>query len=200
MRLRVEGAELKTTSRMAFWLAPGEKSFGRAALNRSVLSKHQVSKRVRIGYKKLANVIEYEVSFRVPSGERHTFAQFEALTGYMPEEFGKFMTFRAETGKLEALSDGPGEQEFPVVLGNEGGTHAMGIFSPDQPSPGYETVGYGRFRHVAEKAVKWNCVFRTRNAKGIAPGDYRYRIFVAVGTTEDVRQSLAALAADFAKR
>ena len=39
-----------------------------------------VSKQVRIGYKKLAHVIDYEVTFTVPEGERHTYAQFEALS------------------------------------------------------------------------------------------------------------------------
>jgi hypothetical protein len=67
-------------------LAPGEESSGRPAFNDSVLSRHIVSKRVRIGYKQLANVIDYEVTFTVPEGERHTYAQFEALTGYMPAD------------------------------------------------------------------------------------------------------------------
>jgi len=200
LRLSVEGGELRTTNQMAFWLAPGEKSFDRPGLNDKVLSEHLVSKRVRIGYKKLANVIEYEVTFTVPKGERHNYAQFEALTGYMPPEFGKFWKFLPRSGKLEELSDGPGEQEFPVVLANEGGTHAMGIFSPDQPSRGYEKAGYGRFRFKAEKVVKWNCAFRLRNAEGIAAGEHRFRLFVAVGTQEDVRQSLASLVAEFAAR
>lgn len=199
-KLQAEGAELKTTTQMAFWLAPGEKSFGRPALNDEVLSDHLVSKRVRIGYKELANVIEYEVTFTVPNGERHTYAQFEALTGYMPPEFGRFWTFRPDTGKLDELDDGPGEQAFPVVFATEGKTHAMGVFSPDQPSPGHEKAGYGRFRFKAEKVVKWNCVFRVRNDKGIAAGEYRFRTFVAVGTLEDVRQSLAALAEEFVRR
>jgi hypothetical protein len=198
LRIRARGPELQTTTQMAFWLAPGEKSFGRPALNDKVLSDHLVSKRVHIGYKELANVIEYEVTFTVPKGERHTYAQFEALTGYMPEEFEKFWTFRPSSGKLEALSDGPGEQAFPIVFSTAGGTHAMGIYSPDQPSPGYEQAGYGRFRFQAERVVKWNCVFRVRDAKGIAPGDYRFRLFVVVGTLEDVRQSLASLVAKFA--
>lgn len=185
-------------SKTAF--APGEKSFGRPALNDQVLSDHQVSKHIRIGYKKLANVIEYEVTFHVPKGERHNYAQFEALTGYMPPEFEKFRTFRPSSGKLEELSDGPGEQEYPVVFANAKGTHAMGVFSPDQPSPGFEKAGYGRFRFKDEKVVKWNCVFRLRNAKGVATGDHRFRLFVAVGTSEDVRQSLAAVAAEHAAR
>jgi len=200
LQLRVEGIELETTTQMAFWLSPGEKSSGRPALNDKVLSEHLITKRVRIGYKKLANVIEYEVTFTVPKGERHTYAQFEALTGYMPAEFGHFWKFRPDTNKLDELDDGPGEQGYPVVLATEGKTHAMGVFSPDQPSPGYEKAGYGRFRFKAEKVVKWNCVFRVRNDKGIVAGQHRYRVFVAVGTVEDVRQSLAALVAEFAAR
>jgi len=200
LQLSVEGGELRATNQMAFWLAPGEKSFGRPALNDKELSEHLVAKRVRIGYKKLANVIEYEVTFTVPKGERHNYAQFEALTGYMPPEFGRFWKFQLESGKLEELDDGPGEQECPVIFATDRGTHAMGIFSPDQPARGYEKAGYGRFRFKTEKVVKWNCVFRVRSAKGIAQGEHRFRLFVAVGTQEDVRQSLAALAAEFVGR
>lgn len=200
LRLKSEGAELTSTTRMAFWLAPGEKSSGRLALNEKLLSDHLVSKRVRIGHKKLAHVIEYEVAFTVPAGERHTYAQFEALTGYMPPEFGGFWKLLPNSGKLEELDDGPGEQPYPVVFTNAEGTHAMGVYSPDQPSRGYEKAGYGRFRFKAENVVKWNCVFRTKSEKGIATGEHRFRVFVAVGTREDVRQSLAALVAEFASR
>lgn len=200
LRLGVEGTELTTTTQMAFWLAPGEKSFGRPALNDKMLSDHLLSKRVCVGYKKLANVIEYEVTFTLPKGERHTYAQFEALTGYMPPEFALFWKFLPDSGKLEELDDGPGEQGFPVVFATEGKTHAMGVFSPDQPSRGHEKAGYGRFRFNAEKVVKWNCVFRVRNDKGIAAREYRYRMFVAVGTLEDVQQALAALVQEFAGR
>jgi hypothetical protein len=200
LRPSVHGAELRTTTQMAFWLGPGEKSSGRPARNDKILSDHLVSKRVRIGYKKLAHVIAYEVTFTVPKGERHTYAQFEALTGYMPAEFGRFWKLLPATGKLEALDDGPGEQEYPVVFTTQSGRHAMGVFSPDQPSRGYEKLGYGRFRFQVEKVVKWNCVFRVRSDKGIASGEHRFRLFVAVGTREDVRRSLAALVAEFAGR
>ncbi len=76
----------------------------------------------------------------------------------------------------------------------------MGVFSPDQPARGYEEAGYGRFRFRSEKVVKWNCVFRLRDPGGIRAGDYRFRNFIAVGTLEDVRTSLAALALEFAGR
>ena len=193
--LRATAAELRATTRMAFWLKPGEKSAGRPALNDAAVSRHLLTKRVRVGHGTLANVLEYDVTFTVPAGERHTFAQFEALTGYMPPEFTAFRKFAAATGELEALGDGPGEQASPVVFATQSGGHAVGVFSPDRPSP-----GYGRFRFAAEKVVKWNCVFRSRDPKGVAAGDYPFRVFVAVGTLEDVRLALVALEREFARR
>lgn len=200
LRVGVDGPELRTTTQMAFWLAPVEKSFGRPALNKKVLSEHLVTKRVRIGYKKQANVIEYEVTYTVPKGERHTYAQFETLTGYMPAKFDRFWKFLPDSGKLAELDDGPGEQEFPVVFATDSGSHALGVFSPDQPSPGYEKAGYGRFRFNAEKVVKWNCVFRQRTTNGVAAGDHRFRLFVAVGTLDDVRAAIGFLNQEFAAK
>ncbi|WP_254508548.1 hypothetical protein [Anatilimnocola floriformis] len=197
VQITAAGPELLTTTRMAFWLAPGERSFDRPALNDQVVSEHLVSKRVRIGYKKLDNVIDYEVTFTVPKNERHNYAQFEALTGYMPPEFNQFWKFRPTSGTLEELDDGPGEQEFPVVFATENGSHAMGIFSPAQPSRGYEKAGYGRFRFKAEKVVKWNCVFRERDRQGIGAGQRRFQMFVVVGKLGEVKKSLVTLIAEF---
>ena len=192
LTLTAERGQLRTQSQMAFWLAPGENSSGRPALNTSLLSNHLLAKRVHIGFKDAQHVIEYEVVFTVPKGERHHYAQFEALTGYMPAEFSRFYKFMSASGKLAPLDDGPGEQPCPVVLATETGSHAMGIYSPNQPSKGFEQAGYGRFRFPQEKVTKWNCVFRVRRPAGIQPGDYKYRLFVAVGTLEDVRSALAA--------
>ncbi len=200
LALSADGAELRTTTQMAFWLNPGEKSSGRPALNDQLLSQHLVSKRVRIGYRQLPNVIDYEVTFTMPEGERHTYAQFEALTGYMPADFEKFWRFIPASATLEKLDDGPGEQGRPVVLATESGTYAMGVFSPDQPSRGYTNAGYGRFRFKAEKVVKWNCVFRERSENGVSAGEHRFRTFVAVGTLEEVRQALELLTKEFADR
>ncbi|MCY2967518.1 MAG: hypothetical protein NT069_28455, partial [Planctomycetota bacterium] len=163
--------------------------------NPTVLSEHRVAKRVRLGALGMPNVVQYDVTFTVPEGERHHYAQFEALTGYMPREFQSFWTFRPSTGELQPLDDGPGEQEFPVVFSNAQGTHVMGVYSPDQPSAGYEKAGYGRWRFEQEQVVKWNCVFRVRDPQGVPPGAYPYRLFVVVGTRDDVRRSLTALVA-----
>jgi hypothetical protein len=197
LRLQADSAELRTLTQPAFWLAPGEESSGRPALNDRVLSEHRIAKRIRIGYRDLPHVIEYEATFTLPSGEKHRFAQFEAVTGYMPVEFGTFHKLDVAAGILSPLDDGPGEQSQPVVFSTADGAYAMGVFSPDQPAAGYERAGYGRFRFATEKVTKWNCVFRVRDENRLPAQDYRYRTFVAVGTLETVRRSLTALAAMF---
>lgn len=183
LTLHAEGNTLETSSRMAFWLAPGEKSGENPAYNTTVLSDHGLSKRVRID----GHAIAYDVTFYVPEGERHHHAVFEALTGYMPQEFNTFWAFDEKTSTLTPLGDGPGEQPRPVVLATKDGRYAMGVIAP-----GLEKPGYGRFRFDAERVVKWNCVFRVTDRRGIKAGDYHYKMIVAVGTLEDVRSTLAA--------
>ena len=109
----------------------------------------------------------------------------------MPPEFGRFLRYDGASRSFLALDDGPGEQAMPVVLATEDGSHAMGIFTPE-PGP-----GYGRWRFREAHVVKWNCVFRVRDPKGVKPGDYRYRMFVVVGSLEDVRKALGALREEF---
>jgi hypothetical protein len=191
---------LQTSTQMAFWLAPDEKSAGHIAKNEKTRSNHLLTKRVQIGYDGLPNVIEYKVTFSVPIGNKHTYAQFEAVTGYMPPKFRKFWKFNSESGKLDPLSDGPGEQSQPVVFSTESGSHAMDVISPDQPSPGYQQAGYERFRFPQRKVVKWNCVFRIRDLESVKPGDYPFRMFVVVGDLKAVTKSLRTLKEKFADK
>ncbi len=184
---------LQTTSQMAFWLQPGEKSGSNPAKNRETLSNHLLTKRVTIGYQQFPNVIQYDVTFGLPLNERHTYAQFEAVTGYMPPEFSTFLKFDPETGNTNPLSDGPGEQALPVILSTESGTHAMGVYSPNQPSTGYENAGYGRWNFKAQKVVKWNCVFRIRSKDGVPAGDYMFRSFVIIGDLSTVIATMQQL-------
>ena len=192
------GNQLQTTSQMAFWLSPNEKSDGNLTKNIVELSNHLVTKRVRIGHRNLPHVIQYDVTFSVPIGERHRHGVFEAVTGYMPAEFEVFWKYDLAKDSFEPLDDGPGEQSFPVILATKEGTHAMGIYSPEQPSRGYETAGYGRFRFPSDKVVKWNCVFRVDgDGNGIRPGEYSYRNFVIVGDLEVVKESLRELRREY---
>jgi len=194
LSLKAGGNLLETRTRMAFWLKPGERSGKNLAKNTTVLSDHLLSKKVTIGFHDLPQVVEYEATFTLPEGEHHTEAVFEAVTGYMPAEFSRFLVYDLATKSTKPLSDGPGEQTLPVILSTESGGHAMGIYTPD---PG---AGYGRFRFEREKVVKWNCVFRVRKSEGIPPGDFRYRAYIPVGTLEDVVATLGRLRGHFEEK
>jgi hypothetical protein len=191
--LKATPNELLTVNRAAFWLRPDQKSSGKPAINQTILSDHLITKQVKIGVKDQAHTIDYRVTFTVPPGERHNYAQFEALTGYMPKEFSKFLVYNVASGGLEPLSDGPGEQAKPVVFSTIDDRYAMGIWSPDQPSKGYEGAGYGRFRFESQNVVKWNCAFRLKNPEGIRPGNYSFQMYVAVGSLKNVQDTLHAL-------
>ncbi|MFO0878991.1 MAG: arylsulfatase [Gemmataceae bacterium] len=195
LALEARGNELRTRTQMAFWLRPGEKSAGNPAYNTTVLSNHLVAKCVRIGYADMPNVLDYQVTFTLPAGEHHTQATFEALTGYMPWEFADFFAFNPGTGKLEPLTDGPGEQSRPVVLATRDGRHAMGIYTP--PGAGRSGPGYGRWRFTPDRVVKWNCVFRFERPDGIPPGDHTFQIFVPVGTKAECEAALRKLTQRF---
>ncbi len=191
--LRADGNRLETLTQMAFWLRPDGRSQGHPARNTTAVSNHWLKKTVTIGVDGRPNVIAYDVTFIVPEGERHHYGQFEAVTGYMPPEFSVFLRFDRQQRRLQSLSIGPGEQADPVVLATEDGQHAMGIWSPDQPSPGFQQAGYGRFAFPAQKVMKWNCVFRIRNPDGITAGPYRFRNRVIVGTRATVERTLDEL-------
>ena len=191
--LAAKGNALQSVTQMAFWLAPGETSSGHPAKNTTLLSNHLLTKHVRIGHPGLPHVIDYNVMFTVPVGEFHTDATFEALTGYMPPGFSQFLRFDPKSGRLEPISDGPGEIADPVVLTTPGGSHAMGIFAPPQDARGMSGPGYGRFRFNEAHVVKWNCVYRLHDPAGIPAGTYPFRMHVMVGNLETVRASLQAL-------
>ena len=195
--LSASGPELHTITRMAFWLHPGQQSGGHPAKNTTALSNHILQKRVRIGAPGLPapacdHAIRHELTFTLPADERHTRATFEALTGYMPQAFRRFHALLPD-GTLGPLTDGPGEQPHPVILSTAEGGHAMGVWSPDAARTTGRPATYGRFWFEHAQVSKWNCVFRETAAAGLEPGMYRYLVWVAVGTREQVRETLATL-------
>jgi hypothetical protein len=198
--LRATDNLLQTRVQMAFWLSPGEKSFGRSALNKTRLSPHELSKQVRIGWKGLQHAIRYETTYHIAGDEQNRFAQFEALTGYMPEHFSQFLTWDPKRNQINSLDDGPGEQSLPVIFSTTDNQHAMAIYCPEgviqQPIDSGNLSGptYGRFRFKNEKVVKWNCVFRLRKQDLIVPGDYKFAMFIVVGTLSQVQSTLNEIA------
>lgn len=193
LQMIAKGNHLQTTTRMAFWLTPQGNSQGHPAKNTTALSEHLLTKRVQIGYDKWPHVIQYDVTFSLPLGERHTYAQFEVVTGYMPPDFEIFWGLNPQTGNLMELTDGPGEQPFPVILATRDKAYAMGILARDATPGGMTGPGYGRFRFRAEKVVKWNSVYRLQNKAGVPAADYSFRQFVIVGDLITVKQTMQDL-------
>jgi hypothetical protein len=201
--LHADGSELESSTRMAFWLEPGQRSggalAGNLARNRTVLSDTILTKHVQIGYDSLSGVIAYDVTFTLPPGERQTRAVFEALTGYMPAEFERYWQYDLQTGTLAPLDDGPGEQPAPIVFSTDDGAYAMGIYSPT-PAPlpdGFSPPSYARHRFPGAHVNKWGCIYHLDDPNGIASGSYTFHMFVTVGTLQDVKANLGALASKF---
>ena len=190
IELAASGNQLKTKTQMAFWLHPGDRSGGQYARNKTALSEYQLTKEVRIGFDRWPQALDYRVTFTVPKTARHTSAQFEALTAYMPPEFSQFWKFNPQTGKLQPLSDGPGEIIKPVILATPDGNFAMGIFSPPPADADCSGPRYGRWNFTTAGTVKWNCVYRAQNDNGIRDGDYSFRMLVAIGTLVEVTEML----------
>jgi hypothetical protein len=203
VRARATAKSLSTRTQMAFWLKPGQNypqgCDGRPemtrAQNATALSQHLVSKQVSIGHRGLANVIRYDVEFEVP--KPHDRAVFEALTGYMPEEFSRFWTLDPASRKVEELLvHRQGEQPLPLIFSTTDQQFAMGIYAPGLPQATYPSAGYGRFRFTNNpkipnwNTVKWNCAYRFNKVRA---GKYRFRCFVVVGSQQQVADSMLRL-------
>lgn len=179
---KVVGATLQTRTDMAFWMVPGQpyqrdcgtrKGF-QIAKNETIRGGYIVEKTVTLR----GHNLSIDLSFHVPNA--HQSATFEILTGYMPPEFSEFLILK--NGGLEPISTTSGEQAYPVVLATPDRQYAMGA------TCGSGKVTYGRFQ-FPNVTNKWNAVNRKTD---IQPGDYKFHCLVAIGTAEDVRQSLAA--------
>jgi hypothetical protein len=177
----VTGGVLSTLSRPAYWLP----------LNGVATSNLLFAKRVQFGFSGagrtapvLTNVLQYEVSYTIPANETHKSATFESLTAYVPREFSQIWTYDLKHGatNVAPLSDGPGEQDLPVILSTPDQRYAIGVYSP-----GISGGGYGRWRFP--DVMKWNVVNRVSNPKGT----YRFKSYVVVGTLASVMADLNVL-------
>jgi hypothetical protein len=190
LAIQRDDRQLRTSTQMAFWLAPGEKSQGRPALNKRVLSECVLHKRIRLGAYDDPHVIQIDNTFDIDLKEGNRYAQFEVLTGYMPKEFSEFWRVSKTSKELQRIDDGPGEQPDPVILSTRDGQFAMGAISAGHPDWIEPSAGYGRFRFPTEKVVKWNVVYRHREAPVITKSKASFRVLVAVGTLEQVHLAI----------
>lgn len=181
--LGIEATEkvLRTSTQMAFWLRPRERSEGRLALNETSLSDHLLHKRIELGAHGDPHIIRVDNTFEWPQNQSHRYGQFEVLTGYMPSEFSDFWRVSSQDGKLVRLDDGPGEQADPVIFSTPQGDFAMGAIAIGHPDWIEAKPGYGRFRFGAEDVVKWNVVFRHRQVPRLSEPRASFRVLVVIG-------------------
>lgn len=174
---------------MALWLAQGETSEGNPAKNTTLLSNHLLRKHVRIGALGLDHLIRYDVTFVVPPGEHHTRApSSRRVTGYMPWEFQKFWTLE---------SDGTSHPSTPAPASNLARSSSQRTMRCSRWESTRQIADPGYPRHTdtaagpstGPKVVKWNCVFRVSDPRGLPPGRSLYRMYIAVGTLDDVRSA-----------
>ncbi|MCK5820155.1 MAG: hypothetical protein KAH18_13175 [Psychromonas sp.] len=169
-----------TETKMAFW----------KPVDGQATSNYRWVKYVQIGLQGLPHVISYQTWATIPDSEHPRSGIFEAVMGYMPSEFSNFWTYDIKHNKLTPLKKGgPDEQNLPVILSTPDGGWAMGIYSSNSPQKSWPTVGYGTFRFIPQKVVKWNNVFRVNNPHGVI----RFISYVIVGSLQDVRDSMHKL-------
>ncbi len=196
LNLRAGPNWIETKTEMAFWFGPQRAARDcptKPARYDATRAGYTLDKRVAIGAAGIANAISHRVTFGVP--QPFGVGTFEVVTGYMPPDFSRFWTFDPATNQLSPLTDGPGEQELPVILSTPDGAHAMGVYSPGLPQTDFPGAGYGRFRFAhlrkpGNATVKWNCVFRRKNGQA---GDHTFTCFTVVGSLEDAQRGLRAL-------
>ena len=181
---------LRTDTQMAFWLRRGKWTACGEVKNDNLatsLSSTRLAKSVRF-LRGFGNVIEHKISFDL--ARARSLAQFEVLTAYMPKHFDTFYRYNPADAQLQPLSDGPGEQELPVVLATSDGQHALGLYTPQAAQAGLNGPGYGRWRFSDARVTKSNVVFRQRNA---GAGPHAFVVYTVFGSLEDVRATLGKL-------
>lgn len=179
-----------TLTRMAYWLRPGQtctrpNGQRRPAVNKTRLSDVAYAQRLTPGWRGQANAVHHAITITTAVPRRY--AVVEALTAYTPPGFSSVLLYDPAADRLEpdphALAN-PGEQARPVVLATPDGSSALAFFSPDP------NARYGRF--LFPDTSKINVVFRPPSA--YAPGSHAYEVVTVIGTADEVRATLRALA------
>jgi hypothetical protein len=192
IKLTAAGSVLQTTSQMAFWLGPNEKTagcHGSLSTNSNAVSTDALNKAVSIGVDGIANAIKYDATFQVP--ENRTLGGFEVLAAYLPGEFSVFQTYDIAHDKLALLSDGPGQQPLPIIFSTADNNYALGHSS----APIYSRWRFAEANRP-DKVVKTNCYFLEHD---VSAGDHHFACYLVIGTLPEVRSGLQALNAKLQK-
>ncbi|TXH68385.1 MAG: hypothetical protein E6Q88_09985 [Lysobacteraceae bacterium] len=187
------GSAMATQTLPAFWLEPFTTDWCGPVINTTRLSNYRINTHLQVGLSGMRHAIRFQTQVYVP--EAVNSLVIEAPTGYLAGDFTAFYTYDVVTQALTPLSASlpAGEQGKPLVLSTPSGSHAMGVWSPGLPH--IPNIGYGQFRFPggteSQATMKWNAVYRTG---AVAAGTYlHYTSYVAVGSRENVRVTLAQL-------
>jgi hypothetical protein len=187
-------ATATTVSYPAFWLKPTDRADCADVVQ---LPGHKLQKYVQVGVPGVsAHLIELISQVTIPAATSHLVIETPAT--YLGGEFTWAYTWDPSTCQV-ARSYAWGEKSLPVIAATSNGISAIGAWSPDLPSPGFSTVGYGRAQFLdganpANSTNKINAVYRRSN---IPAGTYEQQTFIAAGTLEEVRTALCAAKATF---
>jgi hypothetical protein len=176
------GKVISASSQMCYWYPIGGQP----------LSDQVLDKRIELGWNGMWNVIRDDRTIHNPS-DRST-VMFECLTGYMVLDMNLPYEFDSNTGQLTLIPYTPSEffdpskivnTEKDLIVARANGSQAIGI---RRPNTGY---GLGFWGGAGNYSNKWV------GGKPVTPysrGDYSWTFFLAVGTLEEVKHSLQALA------
>lgn len=183
-----------TISYPAFWAKTTERP---ECANVQQLPGHKLEKYVTVGMPGVSDrLIELISKVTIPGPTSHLIVENPAL--YLAPEFNFFHSFNPANCTITPLAGGGNEQGLPVIASTSGGTSAIGLWSPDLPSPGFPTVGYVRSVFAtpvpADSSVKLNAVYRRSY---LAAGTYVQQTFAAVGTLEQTRDALCKAVAAY---
>lgn len=191
------GNVLTTSTKPAYWLAPGE-NYGKpcspstsisTAQNTTVLSDYTIARSTNF-YPGIPNLLNARTTFTVP--ENRSSASIEALTGYLPASFNTWLQYDRASRTLVKLNATSANQQTtsPVIVSKSNGQHAMGVISPgiNGSTPG-AYFAYFNFGGSAPTA-KWSCVYGTGALT--AGTQLSYDCLMAIGTVDEVLAALDA--------
>lgn len=191
------GNVLRTVTRPAFWLAPGQ-NYGRpcsprsaitTAQNQSILSDYKIARTTSFYGPAIPNLIRVAVTVTIP--EKHNMASIEALTGYLPASFNSWFQYDRASRRLERLKASSANQRttLPLIVATADGKNAMGISSPGitGANPAQAYFAYFTFGGKS-RSSKWACVY---GHGPISAGTrLSYTCLIAVGTVDEVISAL----------
>ncbi|MFH0863875.1 MAG: hypothetical protein V1858_02225 [Candidatus Gottesmanbacteria bacterium] len=195
LSIEAAGNRLTTVNRPAFWwppLTPHPTNICQYSVNTTIVSNYTLKKVVTIGWQDMPNVVEFLATVSVP--EQIIAMAGEWPTGYLPNPpFSQFLTYDPRTRKLtnQKLTN----NEFvggylPVAISTQDGKYAVGAYSPDLPNENQGDRIYSLFTFSYAPTSKWNVSYR----RGYTlPGDYFYHTYMAIGTLDQVVNSIDSL-------